>query len=130
MTDPYSLWLRSYNPAPETVSAVLTLGAAISGESIDQAGDLDDFTFACSAGQSLTGTITAGAGGPADWLTGTAMVQLLDPGTGAILATAETSDSDPASTPTVVLSAGGTCTARVTSNPTSQGTGPYLLLVQ
>ncbi len=130
MTGPYSLWIRAYDPAPEAVSAALTLGVAISGESISQPGDLDDFTFACSAGQSLIGTITAGGGGPFDWIDGKVMVQLLDPGTGAVLAVAETSDSDPASTPPVVLSAGGTCTARVTSNPTTQGTGAYILLVQ
>jgi hypothetical protein len=128
-TGAYSVWFRTHNPAPESVPAALTLGVPITGESIDTRGDLDDFTFACSSGQVITGMITAWAPNSFSFDDPVA-VQLLDPVTGEALASASTTDSDTESTGPVTLANGGTCRARVTTPQTTQGYGAYTVLVQ
>jgi len=49
----YSFVVRPINRAPETVSANIAVGDTIAGESIDPVGDIDEFTFAGTAGDSL-----------------------------------------------------------------------------
>jgi hypothetical protein len=50
---PYALEVDPINRAPETVPAALTLGDTVTTESIDPAGDIDEFTFNGTAGQHI-----------------------------------------------------------------------------
>ena len=47
---PYRFWSYAINRAPEHRSSVLPVGAVVSGERIDRAGDVDEFTFQAAAG--------------------------------------------------------------------------------
>lgn len=47
---PYRFWSYAINRAPEHRSAVLPVGTVVSGERIDRAGDVDEFTFQAAAG--------------------------------------------------------------------------------
>jgi hypothetical protein len=48
---PYRFWSYAINRAPEHRPAALTLGAVVTGEKIDRAGDIDEFSFQATAGQ-------------------------------------------------------------------------------
>ena len=50
---PYELMVYAIEPAPETASASYTIGDTVANESIDLAGDIDEFTFAATAGDTL-----------------------------------------------------------------------------
>ena len=47
---PYRFWSYAINRAPEHRSPVLTIGSVVTGERIDRAGDVDEFTFPAAAG--------------------------------------------------------------------------------
>jgi hypothetical protein len=47
---PYRFWSYAINRAPEHRPAALTLGTVVSGERIDRAGDIDEFSFQAAAG--------------------------------------------------------------------------------
>lgn len=47
---PYRFWSYAINRAPEHVSANLAIGSEIDGETVDRAGDIDEFSFPASAG--------------------------------------------------------------------------------
>ncbi|HEX6965580.1 MAG TPA: PPC domain-containing protein [Gemmatimonadaceae bacterium] len=49
----YSFVVRPIDRAPESVSPSIAIGDTITGESIDPVGDIDEFTFAGTAGDSL-----------------------------------------------------------------------------
>ena len=50
---PYEFMVYAVDPGPETASAAYTIGDTLTGESIDRGGDIDEFTFAATAGESL-----------------------------------------------------------------------------
>jgi hypothetical protein len=50
---PYELMVYASDPAPETASAAYTVGDTVVNEAIDLAGDIDEFTFAATAGDTL-----------------------------------------------------------------------------
>lgn len=50
---PYEFMVYAVNPAPETANAAYALGDTLTGESIDRPGDIDEFTFSATAGDSL-----------------------------------------------------------------------------
>ena len=45
----YSFELRAVNPAPETVGARLAIGDTVRGESLENSGDIDTYTFSATA---------------------------------------------------------------------------------
>jgi hypothetical protein len=50
---PYRFWSYAISRAPEHVAASLIIGAEIDGETIDPAGDVDEFTFQATAGDEF-----------------------------------------------------------------------------
>jgi hypothetical protein len=51
---PFRLSLRTINRAPESLTARIAPGVVVSGESIDDFHDVDEFVFAANAGQTIT----------------------------------------------------------------------------
>jgi hypothetical protein len=49
----YRFWVVPVNRAPETRAAAFTLGDTVSGEAIEPFGDIDEFTFAGTAGDTV-----------------------------------------------------------------------------
>ncbi|MGH9262948.1 MAG: hypothetical protein ACRD08_24125, partial [Acidimicrobiales bacterium] len=56
----YRFWSYAINRAPERLPVAVPIGAAVSGEDIDRAGDVDEFTLQGSAGAELNAFIQAG----------------------------------------------------------------------
>jgi len=50
---PYTFWTRVVNRAPESVPAAIAIGDTIQGEKLDYEGDIDEFTFADTAGDTV-----------------------------------------------------------------------------
>ena len=59
---PYAIAVHQVDRDPETVGASLTLGTLVDAEALEFEGDVDEFTFAGTAGQSLTARISGSAG--------------------------------------------------------------------
>jgi len=59
---PYSFWVRAVNRAPESASAAIAVGDTIQGESLDYEGDIDEFRFAGTAGDTVQGYLQFPAG--------------------------------------------------------------------
>jgi len=57
---PYRFWTYVVNPAPEHRPAALPFNTAITGERIDQAGDLDEYTFSAAAGADFVAFVQGG----------------------------------------------------------------------
>jgi hypothetical protein len=58
-TGGYRFQIYEVDRAPESVPATITLGVAVSGESIDRRGDVDEFTIALDSGAYFTGTFVS-----------------------------------------------------------------------
>jgi hypothetical protein len=52
-TGPYRLYVYPVNPLPEHLAATIVPGDTVSGESIDVAGDVDEFSFSGTAGDDM-----------------------------------------------------------------------------
>lgn len=50
---PYSFWTKAVNRAPESVPAAIAIGDTIQGEKLDYEGDIDEFAFADTAGDTV-----------------------------------------------------------------------------
>src|SRR5205807_2406056 len=50
---PYRAWIYPINRAADSVSSVVMVGETISGDAVDPPGDVDEFTFAGTAGQEV-----------------------------------------------------------------------------
>ncbi len=53
LVGPYSVYVEPVDRAPESAAATFSIGDIVSGESIEFSGDVDEFTFAAEAGESL-----------------------------------------------------------------------------
>jgi hypothetical protein len=122
---PYRFWSYAINPAPEHRSATLPVGAVVSGERIDRAGDIDEFTFPAAAGASYNAFVQASHA-----------VQLeIVPDSGPALAAAVSDPADTAlfgvATGRVTLSRSGTYRVRVSGTTPSSiaDTGAYRFLL-
>jgi len=122
---PYRFWSYLINRAPEHRPAAIPLGAEVRGETIDRAGDVDEFTFAAAAGAEYNAFIQASRA-----------VQLeVAPVTGPVLATVTSSGSDTAlfthATGRFQVPAAGTYIVRVSGTAPSQiaDTGAYRLFL-
>jgi hypothetical protein len=123
-TGSYRLYIDRINPLPEHVAAAIVPGDTIAGESIDQAGDVDEFTFSGNAGDEMR--LAFQSLPPSDVL----RADVLSPGNQSI-AYAETFFSDTTLYQSVTgmftLPATGTYRIRVASPNSRSGddTGPY-----
>ena len=52
-TGAYRVYIARINPLPEHIAAAIVLGDTVAGESIDRAGDVDEFTFSGNAGDEM-----------------------------------------------------------------------------
>jgi hypothetical protein len=59
---PYRFWSYAINRAPEHRPATLPVGAVVFGETVDRAGDVDEFTFPGTAGASFNAFVQASHG--------------------------------------------------------------------
>jgi len=111
---PYRLHVFPVNTAPESVPAAIAIGDTVSGETVAYAGDVDEYTFNGTAGQTVTAGLDWYGGSPTDgnWM----QIEVIDVSTGYSLAGYFDSD------PTPGWGAGATATL-----PT---TGKYILQVR
>jgi hypothetical protein len=128
---PYSFSVIPVVRAPESVGAPLTRGAVVQGESLDYPGDIDEFTFPASAGETITAFLQTPQGFNGS---GEALLEVVEPGTGAVLGTAASYNPTPgpfgASTGPITLTASGTYRLRVRCTNDRGGMGVYEVMVQ
>lgn len=130
---PYSSILGSYtivahqiNPAPEVASSALVLGDTVTAEAIDPVGDVDEFSFAGVAGQSVTLTISF----PAAFDLASGVAELVDPSTQQVLGSVTGHDGMPDHSAPITLPATKTYTVRVRGELDTEGYGGYRLVVE
>jgi len=122
---PYRFWSYVINRAPEHRPAAMPLAAEVRGETIDRAGDVDEFTFAAAAGAEYNAFVQAPR----------AVRLEVAPVTGPVLAIATSSESDTAlfthATGRFQVAAAGTYMVRVVGTAPSQiaDTGAYRLFL-
>ncbi|NNG17896.1 MAG: hypothetical protein HKM89_15580, partial [Gemmatimonadales bacterium] len=130
-TGPYSLWVVPINRAPESVSPTVVVGDTISGERIDFVGDIDEFTFAGTAGNSVTayfqvpfGTIPFGD----------IVLEVFPPGGTSPLGSVSANNPTPTlktlSTGVMVLPTTGDYLVRVMGPDSHRGAGEYRFLLE
>jgi len=122
---PYRFWSYVINRAPEHRPAAMPLAAEVRGETIDRAGDVDEFTFAAAAGAEYNAFVQAPR----------AVRLEVAPVTGPVLAIATSSESDTAlfthATGRFQVPTAGTYMVRVAGTAPSQiaDTGAYRLFL-
>jgi hypothetical protein len=103
----YRFWSYVINHAPESRPAAVTTGVEVTGESIDRASDVDEFTFTAAAGAEINAFIQAPR---------FRILQVLSPA-GVSVGSASSSAADTSlfahETGRMVLTQGGTYTIRV-----------------
>jgi len=52
-TGPFAFWVRGVDRGPETASPVVVVGDTVSAEVLDYEGDIDEFTFAATGGDTV-----------------------------------------------------------------------------
>jgi hypothetical protein len=126
-TGAYSVSVHQINRAPETLGAALTLGMTMNGESMDIEGDVDEFTFAGTAGQQVTGSVSV----PFVFDRFVPLnMEIVDPVTGNILGNAASGDGTVATTGSVTLPATRTYLIRMRTVDSTLGKGGYRFRVQ
>ena len=91
VTGSFDLTTRLVDRMPENVSARIAVGDTVVGEAVAFPGDIDEFLFAGSDGQRVRVLLRAGA---PIYFPGTLLVEVVDPTTGAVLASATAAGSD------------------------------------
>jgi hypothetical protein len=128
---PYTVRVIAVQRTPESVPAAIGRGVKIAGESIDYAGDIDEFTFSGTAGETITAFLQT----PQGFLgLSPAILEVIEPGTGDVLGSAQSWNPSPgphgASTGAIVLGASGTYRLRVRGMDDREGTGAIEVFVQ
>ena len=128
-TGSYRFLLYPIDRRPESLGAAVSPGDTITGESIDRAGDIDEFTFVGAAGDEFNAFLQ---------VTGSSQsvmqMEVLD-SSGIVLKLAQSVGSDTGlllqQTGRFILSAAGTYRLRVSGagTTTDRDTGPYRLLL-
>ncbi len=125
-TGPYSIAIHQIDRLPESIGSTMTLGSTVQGESIDLEGDVDEFTFPGTAGQQITGSVSA----PFTFDRGRVLLELVDPVSGVVLGSAHSDDAGVESTEPMTLPATRTYVARIRGLDDRIGKGGYRFLVQ
>jgi hypothetical protein len=130
----YWLVVNALSNAPESRPAAFAVGDTVSGETIAQPGDIDEFTFDGISGQALIVYLDYVTGLPVSVTSTGLLLELIDTGTGTVLGTvpgehSSTRLEDIAMAP-VTLPHTGTYTVRVSSrldpaHPELRNYGPY-----
>jgi hypothetical protein len=130
-TGPYSFSVIPVVRAPESVGAPLTRGVVVQGESLDYPGDIDEFTFTATAGETIAAFLQTPQGFNGS---GEALLEVVEPGTGAVLGTATSYNPTPgpfgASTGPITLTASGVYRLRVRCTNDRGGAGVYEVMAQ
>ncbi|HTS87878.1 MAG TPA: hypothetical protein VMG41_05255 [Gemmatimonadales bacterium] len=125
-TGAYRLIVYPIDPRPERVAAAISPGDTVKGESIDVAGDVDEFTFTATAGQDYYAFLQAKTG-----LARTQMELDVVDSTNTVLGIAYSTGADTSlrlqMTPRINVATTRTLRLRVEAPDTS--TGPYQLLL-
>ena len=130
-TGPYSLRVIAVQRTPESIPAAISRNVKVAGESIDYAGDIDEFTFSGTAGETITAFLQT----PQGFLgISPAILEVVEPGTGNVLGSAQSWNPSPGphgeSTGPITLSVSGTYRLRVRGMDDRQGTGAIEMFVQ
>jgi hypothetical protein len=126
-TGPYSVSVHQIDRAPETLPSTVTVGTTVNGESMDIEGDIDEFTFAGTAGQQVTGTVSV----PFIFDRYVELnMEIVDPLTGSVLASAASGDGTVVSTETITLPATRTYMVRFRTVDSTLGKGGYRFRIQ
>lgn len=116
---------------PESVSAALTRGVTVQGESLGYPGDIDEFTFSATAGETITAFVQTPQG---FFGLGSALLEVIEPGTGDVLGSAMSHNPSPGphgdSTGPITLTVSGTYRVRVRCTDDRDGTGVIEVFVQ
>ncbi len=128
-TGVYRIMLFRLNRQPETASGTVALGDTVKGEALNPAGDVDEFTVAATAGTQHTAWFRLTSNAAPQYF-GIAL-NVIDPTTGALLASVATAFAQPfLQTPTFTVPAGGAVRIRVASVPGQTGaSAPYEFFV-
>lgn len=123
---PYAIVAHQIVRLPEVASPTLVPGEAVTTEAIDPIGDVDEFTFAGTAGQSVTLTLSF----PQAFDLARGVAELVDPSTQAVLGSVIAHDGMPVSSGAIVLPASRNYLVRVRGETDTEGHGGYWLLMQ
>jgi hypothetical protein len=124
---PYAIAVHQIDRGPETAGASLTLGTVVDAEAVDFEGDVDEFTFAGTAGQTISATVSVPLAG---FLPSTLRLQVIDPSTDEVLGSAESFDATEAVTGPFVLPATRTYLLRLQGTDDTQGRAGYRFRVE
>jgi hypothetical protein len=126
----YRFTVTPIQRAPESVAAAITLGEIVEGEAIATVGDVDEFTFTGTAGQTITAYFQTPQGFSYPFV----VLQLLRQGTedvlGEVISGNPTGSITDQSTGPIVLPASGQYVVRVQGTSDREGLGAYRFLVQ
>jgi hypothetical protein len=125
-TGPYSVSVHQIDRAPETLPSAVAIGTTMNGESLDLEGDVDEFTFAGTAGQEVAGSISA----PFALVNGEVTLEIVDPSTGSVLGSAASFDATVAATGPVSLPGTRTYVVRMRGTDSTTGKGGYRFVIQ
>ncbi len=123
---PYTIVAHQIDRAPEVASPALILGSAVTTEAIDLIGDVDEFTFAGTAGQPVSITLSF----PQAFDLSRGVAELVDPSSQVVLGSVTGHDATLDSSGPIVLPATRTYIVRVRGEQDTKGQGGYRLLVQ
>jgi hypothetical protein len=123
---PYAVTIHQIDRASETLPSAITVGTTVD-DVIEFEGDIDEFTFTASAGQRISGSLSAPlsfGGGPF------VRLDIVDPATDAILGTTSAHDATVFSTGAVTLPSAGTYRVRVYGADDQEGRGAYRFVIR
>lgn len=121
----YQVVLYAVDRAPETANPSLSLGVMEESERADHVGDIDEFSFAGTAGQVIAARIST----PQTFESGKAIVEIVD-GTTILAASPGAKDASYESTGPVTLPGTRTYTVRIRGESDDVGHGPYRFVVE
>jgi hypothetical protein len=130
-TGPYTMRVIAVQRTPESIPAAIGRNVTVAGESIDYAGDIDEFTFSGTAGETISAFLQT----PQGFLgISPAILEVIEPGTGNVLASAQSWNPSPGphgeSTGPITLGVSGTYRVRVRGTDDRDGTGAIEVFVQ
>jgi hypothetical protein len=130
VTGGYTVTFVPINRAPETLAAAAPRNVVVQGERIDLIGDVDEFTFAGSAGEQIQAFFNT----PHGIMTGgTLTMEVVEAATGTVLGSVESGNGAPdihdQSTGLITLPSSGTYLVRVRGTLDTTGADQYEFLI-
>lgn len=130
VTGGYTVTFVPINRAPETLPAAAPRNVVVQGERIDMIGDVDEFTFAGTAGEQIQAFFNT----PHGIITGgTLTMEVVEAGTGTVLGSVESGNGAPdihdQGTGLITLPSSGTYLVRVRGTLDTTGADQYEFLI-